>query len=664
VLPLRVIAAALAVLGTVPLWRVLADRPTGLAGAATAQQAAAHSAVLWSGFVLCAVPGILAAVLIDREAFEALLERMVTPLRRPRTIVFAATVAISAFIVAACIAQLVLGGVPTLIDSFAQLLHARYLAEGTLAGPVTPQSEFWHIQQTLLTRNGWVSQYPPGHVALLAFGMKVGAAWIIGPLCWGIAVLFTTLALHRLVSSLVVARLASLLAALSPFGLALSGAFMSHVPAAACAAIALYGVIRAREGRLGFALLAGAAIGMLFTMRPLTAVALGIVALAAAFIHKRPLSAVLAVIAASPFAAAVAWYNHHFFGSALRFGYTAALGENAGLGFGIDPWGNQYGIVEALAYTAAELGALSLYLFETPLPWVAIVGLYFTLSKPTANEWLLFAWCAAPVVANLFYWHHGLFMGPRMLADVGIMWGALAPISVIGLVRGIRADWRIADKYSPRTFATGMVTAALVFGMVMLVPQRLGSYRPTAEVRGLLTAPDIDEPALVFVHGGWSSRVAMKLAGNGMRLDSVETAMRQNPTCTVHQFADSFARGTKSSIRLDFMPRATNLPAVAEIAPGNRIRVAANQPIDAVCNTEIRADLAGIIDVTPFIWQGDLPGQEPAGALFVRDLGPEENRKLIAAHNMRRPLMMLPDGDSVRLVPYSIAERAFWEAAP
>ena len=660
---LRLVAGLIGVLGVIPLWRLLAERPTGLAGLATAQQASAHSAVLWSGFLLCAVPGVLAAVLIEREAFEALLEKLIAPLRKPRATMYALALSVIAFALATCIAVFVLGRVPTLIDSFAQLLHARYLANGSLAGPVLPQNEFWHIQQTLVTQNGWVSQYPPGHVALLALGMKLHAVWLVGPLCWAVAVFFTTLSLHRLVSSIALARLASLFAALSPFGLALSGAFMSHIPAAACAAIALYGVLRARDGKLGFAILAGAALGMLFSMRPLTAVALGVVALGVALMERKPLHAAAAFVAVLPFIAAVAWYNQRFFGSYTRFGYTAALGNNAGLGFGIDPWGNQYGIVEALAYTAAELGALSLYLFETPLPWVALVGLYFATSKRAANEWLLFAWCAAPVVANLFYWHHGLFMGPRMLADVGIMWAALGVVSLVGLVRGIRADWLIGQKYSPRTFVMAGASAAIVFGAIMLVPQRLGSYR-TAEARGLLRAPEFNEPALVFVHGGWSARVAMRLAGNGMRLDSVETAMRQNATCVVHQFADSFANGEKSSVKLDFAPRATNLPAIAEITPGNRIRVVANQPMDSVCIPEVRADLAGIIDVTPFIWQGDVPGQEPAGALFVRDMGPAENRKLIAANTARRPMMLLPDGDSVRLVPYSIAERAIWEAAP
>jgi hypothetical protein len=179
-----------------------------------------------------------------------------------------------------------------------------------------------------------------------------------------------------------------------------------------------------------------------------------------------------------------------------------------------------------------------------------------------------------------------------------------------------------------------------------------------------LKAPVLNEPALVFVHGGWTARIAMKLAARGMRLDSVETALRQNPTCRVHAFADSFASGSKSSVRLDFKRRAVNLPPVVEITPGNRIRMSRNEPLDSSCAVQVRADQAGVIDVTPFLWQGDLPGGTAAGALFVRDLGPEDNRKLIAAHNTRRPLIMLPDGDSVRLVPYSIAERAIWQVAP
>ena len=657
----RALAAAIGLLAAVPLWRLLAGSSTGWAGQATAAQASAQSAMLWSGLLLCALLGLLAALLVDAPSLESRVHRMLEPLRKPTTRTFTVVLALAAALLATVIAQAVLGGLPTLIDSFAQLVHARYLAAGMTAGPVNEHSEFWHMQQTLLTRNGWVSQYPPGHVLLLALGWKLHIVSLIGPLCWGVAVCFATLALHALVPNLVLARLAALLAALSPFSLALSGAFMSHIPAAACAAAALFFTVRARDGKWWHAALAGVALGALFTMRPLTAFALGAVALGYALVGRRYTYAVIAAAAALPMLIAVAAHNAHFFGAATQFGYQAALGPSAGLGFGIDPWGNRYGLPQALAYTSAELTALSLYLFEVPLPLVLLVGVYFATGRRAPGEWLLFAWCVAPVLANLFYWHHGLFMGPRMLADVGVFWAALSVISVVGLTRALRARTRVALRYSPRTFALATVLAAGVFGAIMLWPARLASYQLTPERRALLEAPRVDQPALVFVHGGWTARIGMRLAAHGMRLDSVETALRQNPSCRVHAFADSFASGGKAAIQLDFTPRADQLPQLAEISPGNRMRVAPEEPITSECARQISADQAGVIDVTPYIWQGDLPGTPARGALYVRDMGPRANQRLIQQYPDRRALMLIPHQERVALVPYTIAERAIWK---
>jgi len=170
----------------------------------------------------------------------------------------------------------------------------------------------------------------------------------------------------------------------------------------------------------------------------------------------------------------------------------------------------------------------------------------------------------------------------------------------------------------------------------------------------------VDEPSLVFVHGGWSARIGTRLAARGMRLDSVETALRQNSTCRVHAFMESYANGAKSSVALDFTPRADKLPPIAEISPGNRIRVVRNEMLEPACAAQVRADQAGVIDVTPLIWQGDLPGTKPHGALFVRDMGPAANRRLIAEHEDRRAMMLVPHADSVALVPYTIAEHAIW----
>jgi hypothetical protein len=84
-----------------------------------------------------------------------------------------------------------------------------------------------------------------------------------------------------------------------------------------------------------------------------------------------------------------------------------------------------------------------------------------------------------------------------------------------------------------------------------------------------------------------------------------------------------------------------------EISPGNRIRVLPNEVMDAGCAREVAADTAGIVDVTPFIWQGDLPGMAGSGAMFVRDMGPQENAAILAMHPERAAVVALMAGDEL-----------------
>lgn len=663
----RLIAAALAFLGIAPLWRLLPARATGLAGAATANMADAYAALIWNGLLIALIPGIIAAMVLDPERFERALARLVAPLARPRLIIYAAGLGVLACVCAYAVARL--AAAPTLIDSFAQLTQARYLAAGRLAGPLTAGPEFWNIQQMVITPNGWVSQYPPGYIALLALGLRAGHPELVGPVMFGIAVVFTTLISAEVYADRALARFAALLVALSPFMLGQAAAYMSHVPAAAFSAAALYFVLRGMRGGVRWAVAAGICIGVLFTIRPLTGLVAGVTAIAYVLSTGTPMRTraariALALAAAAPFLMIVAFYNAHFFGSATTFGYQAALGPSAGLGFGVDPWGNRYGLLEALAYTSAELVTLSLFLFETPLPLVVLVGLYFALSpQPSRAESLVFWWAMSLVVASTFYWHHGLFMGPRMLADAGPLWALLAVMSTAGLIARIRMDWRLAGKYSARSFAAGGACAALAGGLLFLAPHRLLSYRQDPH-DAQLHAPAVTRPSLVFVHSGWTARVAMNLAGHGMRLDSVETALRQNSTCAAHHYAVAYARGERPVVSLDFTPRAINLPRAVQTAPGNRIRVWPGEPMDAECGRELNADTAGVLDVTPYVWQGDLPGLTKKGALFVRDFGPAANEVLLREFPDRVPLMLRTRADGqAELQPYAQAIQTIWGAS-
>src|SRR5690606_20497710 len=87
-----------------------------------------------------------------------------------------------------------------------------------------------------------------------------------------------------------------------------------------------------------------------------------------------------AAAAATPFMAALLLYNRWAFGSPFRFGYTTAEGPGHGLGFHVDPWGNPYGLQEAIGYTAADLQGLSLELLQSPVPVLILVALYLLLA--------------------------------------------------------------------------------------------------------------------------------------------------------------------------------------------------------------------------------------------------------------------------------------------
>lgn len=660
-----VLATALALLGALPLYRLLARPVTGLAGSATVGMAADYASFLWRGTLLLAVPALLAARLLSPLTVRRGVDRIATWLGRPRLPLFGLGLALAASLLAVAFSGFALHFQPALVDASSQLLQARYLAAGHWAGPVDSLQAFRQIQQTLVTPAGWVSQYPPGHLLLLAAGASVGAVWLVGPVLLAATAATTVAVAQRLLPGHpALARLAGVLTAISPFLVAHAGAYMSHTTAAAAAVLAVYLALRATAGPAPWAVVAGAAAGLLFATRPLSGVVMGVVVVAIlaglADPGRRTARRVAArwcwfAVGVLPFALGVALYNAHFFGDPFRFGYQVALGPAGGLGFGIDPWGNVYRLREALGYTSAELTALSLFLLEVPAPLVLLVGLFLGLAvRLDPGTRVIALWALLPLAANLLYWHHGLFMGPRMLNEVAPAWILLVVVALSALVRMLPERSRRLPAYSPRVFLTTYLLLGGLVGVGLLAPLRLASY--ARGERGRRIAREAGPHGLVFVHEGWAARLSMRLAAAGMRLDSVETALRVNPTCAVEQFADH-----SGSSALDFQRRATALPPQVQVLPGVRARVRPGEVLTPVCLREARADRFGALDLAPLLWLGDLPGLPGDGVMFVRDLGPQANARLRARYPDRRPLLLLPShGAQATLVPYAAGMQRLW----
>ena len=325
----RAAGLALVLLTVVPLFRLLPSRDTGATGRWTAETVSIQTDLLWSGAMVLAIIAVVAGMLIPpaRAArWRAALGALVV---RPSRPAFAIGVGVVSFLVTAVVARAVFESRPNLVDALLQLTHARYFAAGQLGGPPIFADGFWHMQNSLVNASGWFSQYPPGHIALLALGFAAGAAWLVGPVVMGLATALTVLAMARLLPGReAVARVAGAATALSPFLIAHSASFMNHSTAALLGVLAVYCALRAMSS-LGWAAAAGATVSGLAAVRPVAAVVTMFVVI---FVWLQPgddadapeprrsparrftLQGALAVLGGLPFLIAHLWYNSVAFG--------------------------------------------------------------------------------------------------------------------------------------------------------------------------------------------------------------------------------------------------------------------------------------------------------------------------------------------------------------
>lgn len=664
-----------------PVHRALGPDRGGPAAAATvAVTDAAQGLVLW-GTATLLLAGLVLGLMVPLDRLRPALDRVRSLLVRPRPATCAAILGATALGVGVAVARGVHRGLPRLFDAMVQLLHARYFAAGRLAAPL-PAPAGRLVQNSVLVPEGWASVYPPGHTALLAAGHLLGSPWLVGPLLLGLTAALTYLAVdllypHRPGTT----RLAGLLVALSPFLLFAGSGYLSHATVAACAAGTLYFALRSAGGASAWALPAGAMAALAVTARPWSGLVLGaflsVGVLVATWWREGRSFAWLgarggwAALGGLPFAVALLWYDSHLFGAPLRMGYQVAFGPAHGLGFHPDPWGNLYGLREALGYTAADVATLGLHLFETPLPGPLLVGVFLLVAPGlSAGTRILLGWALLPVAANALYWHHGQHMGPRMLLESAPAWAALSAVAGVGLIEGGRdpgATGSAASTWSRRSASAVLAWAVILavpVGAFYILPSRLDAYRWDPDALARATPPPVPPgaPALVFVHGSWTGRVAARLAALGMRRDSVETALRRNGLCRVHLYERARSQGAGSAALppLDLEPRPGRPSGLVPRRIGG-VRVFLRPgPLEPGCAREAAADRFGGIELAPLLWQTALPGGD-GPLLLYRDLGPSSNARVIAGFPARAAYVHAPGAQgATALIPYEEGMELLW----
>jgi hypothetical protein len=683
----RALGGLILALVLLPWYRLVAWRGVGPSSEQTLRLGSQYFLAHWAGLLL----GLVLILVLSRllrpahlaTAWGAVKRRLV----QPPALHVGVALALLATGLSLAISLWALNRRPVLLDGASQLIQARYFAAGLLAGPALPDPAFWEFQFMTRTPAGWASQYPPGFPVILALGLRAGVVWLVGPVLLGATVCLTTLVAERLFpQDRETARVGSVLVAVSYFLAFHAGSYMNHALAAALVGLAVFASLRALDDTWRWALLSGAAVGALFATRPLVAVVLGffatvlVWAIAPARARLDPPGWTRRVAAATcgalPFVLGVMAYNARLFGNPLRFGYLAVAGPAHGLGFHADPFGSPYGLREALGHTSADLLGLSLDLLQTPLPVLVLIGLYL-LRAPSLDRGtrLTAAWALLPVAGNALYWHHDLFMGPRLLYEAAPGWCLLGAGAALHLIRSLPV---VPPGHGGRARSTGRATRAgvavtfvlaLGVGVVLAGPAKVRSYAVNGRAAGVTLAPPlVERPALVFVHEAWASRLGTRLAALGVRVDSIRAALQGNTTCELERLVrvrEGEEAGRLPSAQPDSLPggqRPRVRPLRDLVMPsGSTIRTYTGEVLTPECEREAASDYEMVLALPPLLWQGDLPGLEARGAMYVRDLGPDWNARLLSRFPEREPALLTRlAGGELRLIPYAAGMKRLW----
>jgi len=468
-----------------------------------------------SGTVIAAGLGTILAIVSRRVGLlwrDGLLTRLIAwwdgaPLLGPAS---AALVTLPVYLF---VALRVLGGRPLLIDEIIQTYQARIFATGRLWLSQPSWPEFTSSMHLIDWGGKVYGQFPAGGPAMAALGTLLGAEWAVGPVAGAATILLFGCLARRVAPTPGAALGATLLVALAPLAMFMSGSHMSHVTVLTClvaSALALAVVVRSEMPRPGAAFSGGIALGLAASIRPVDALAFALPAaawyLARALRDRQRWQDVLASGAgvALPMALLM-WVNWRTTGAPLRFGYNVMWGDARFFGFGAVPGGGVHTPLLGLELINLYLLRLQTYLFESPVPSLlpALAALWF-VERTTPLERYLNVSALLLMAFYAAYWHDGFFLGPRLMYP-------LLPVLALWTARAfVIARERLGGGIGWRGVAWSGVVAGCLAATTAL-PARAREYR-----EGLLTMrwdPDSAagqagvHHALVLVRESWGAQL-------------------------------------------------------------------------------------------------------------------------------------------------------------
>jgi hypothetical protein len=396
-------------------------------------------------------------------------------------------------------------------------------------------------------------------------------------------------------------------------------------------------------------LLTGAALAFAATIRPLEAVAWAAV-LGVWILLRRGLRPAVVVGAACLVGLIpLLLYNGLTTGHPLRFGYNLLWGAGHGLGFHTDPWGEPFTPIVSFASTALDFQRLNVLLYLWPFPSLifVVVALAYAVRADGSRGAvaLLGALVFAAPLAYFFYWHRDNYLGPRFL------FASLVP-AVILTAAGILALHRRLGRWRGALWLA--LLGGAVVGLTTNFPQSAGLFAGRMLERKLHPEREAGRAgirdALVFVKVGWGSRLIPRLWAWGISASETERTYRAVDGCRLQialDRADSLvtAGGDSTSARRALTSqlrtwREMDLAVLRDVLPDNSVRVDTSAALPERCHREVRKDAAGFTVYGTLIWRND--PWLTKGTLYVRDFGPERNRRLQRRYPERRSYLYAP----------------------
>ena len=372
------------------------------------------------GWLVLVALGMLAFLWkVGGAALTADLEQLGDRLVERRGLVLGALIAGSAC--ASVVLNLsVLGGHPHTQDEIAYLFQARTLAAGHLSLSAPPEGLIGAFQTVFLLEDGgrWYGKYPFGWPLVLAPFAALGIEWLANPLLNALALWLLFRLLERHVPAGWALAGAALLAG-SPFFVWMGASFLTHPLTLVLMLAIVEGVERLPD--LAGVVLIAAGTGLIHTVRPLDAVALGLPAyllLARRWLAQAPRGRALGMAVGVPALclALVLAYNAALTGHPLLSPFLKHNpNDRPGFGPHVGTFGEEgHNAFKGVMNLALNMVALNEELYGWPSLALCVVLAGLVL-PPVWNrlERLLLAMAALVGLQYFTFMGHGIAFGPR-----------------------------------------------------------------------------------------------------------------------------------------------------------------------------------------------------------------------------------------------------------